>query len=113
MTRKQELKRLIAYNEREFLTFKLQAEYWTAMATTGAAKMRDMRKWVELTPQQQLTISDQNRQDVKTGHIELQKTDDEKTKDALDTVQRHINIMRDFSEAIYDMQKELSDLGGH
>jgi len=72
----------IAFAEKQFLIHQSYATYWQAMATTGAAKHR------------QLFHGD------KTPF-----TDEEKTAEALATSLRHIRIMQEINEDLDDLRR--------
>lgn len=66
----------------QFEIHKAYADYWNAMAVTGVAKSRDITN-------------------LATGQL----TDEEKTKDALDTMLRHIHGMSECKDALLRMRK--------
>ena len=82
--------RLEHINEQLKISY-LRAEYWITMASTGVAKMRNIR------------------QGGKDGR---QLTDDEKTRGALDTANRHIGMMQELVDAKVGLLKELNHKGG-
>jgi len=101
ITRKQELVNLIKYQER-FIQLSLQrASWWTAMATTGVATTRDTHRGREVTEEERA-----NGQVIGWRP----ESDDEKVKNALDTAHRHIEIAQEFSDALADCERELSEI---
>jgi hypothetical protein len=84
---KQELIRSIAYEEKKFFIFQSYANYWQASAMTGACKLRD--------------VANLNG---------IQHTNEQKVRDALNTMLRHIHRMQETAETISSMQEELDKL---
>lgn len=66
--------------EGQILLHKAYAEYWTAVATTGAAKKRELFHGV--------------------GPESKPFTDEEKIENALETALRHIHLMRDLVDKL-------------
>ena len=69
----------------------LWAEYWISMASTGVAKMRNIRQG---------------------GSDGRQLTDDEKLQSALNTAKSHIHGMRELIDAKVGLLNELKNKGG-
>lgn len=79
--------------EGQILYHQLLAQYWMAMATTGAAKDRDIKKQID-------------------GKW-LQLTDEEKIKSAMNIANNHIHLVGEMveklpTEAKYDYYKKVS-----
>ncbi len=89
-----ERERRISHATRQFEVHKAYASYWQAMATTGAAKLRNTAQGREPTEEERAA-----------GHCIgwRQKTDDEKVKDALDTSLRHIQHMNECHDTISEL----------
>ncbi len=66
----------LSYARNQFEIHKMYAMYWQAMAMTGAATNRNMS----------------------VGGVQC--TDDEKTRDALETMKRHIHSMAECNDTI-------------
>lgn len=82
-----ELTQRIAYAERQFLIAQQYASYHQALATTGAAKLRDV------------------------AHGDGKPyTDEEKVKSALNTMLTHIQRMSEINDTISDLRTQLSIL---
>lgn len=89
-TREQQLEFL----RHQFETSKMYAFYWHAMATTGAAKLRNTAQGREPTEEE------------KAQGIKLPMrphTDEEKTQDALRMMLTHIHRMNEIAESIDDL----------
>jgi hypothetical protein len=96
-----ELKGLLSYQDRQFRIHESYVKYWTAMATTGAAKSRNTQQGREPT-------EDEKSRGITIGWRD--HTEDEKIKSALDTAKRHIQIMVDFQDAMVGTQTEIDEL---
>lgn len=93
----QERQRRIAYAERQFAIHQAHVSYWSAMATTGAAKLRNISQGREPTPEEK-------EQGIVLPMRQL--TDEEKTQQALLTMERHIRFMVDTNDYLDDLRKE-------
>ena len=74
-----EREKRIQYARNRFEVHKAYANYWQAMATTGAATLRDISR------------------------AGVQLTDEEKTKEALATMLRHIHFMDECNDTINEL----------
>lgn len=86
---KEELLRQIQYAEKQFLIAQQYASYWQAMATTGAAARRDIRRG---------------------GYDGTQFTDQEKVDEALKNALTHIHRMSEINDFISDNRQKLAEL---
>lgn len=76
--------RCIEHSKRQFILHQTYAMYWQAMATTGACKLRNTAQGRDPTEEEKAagqTIGWRPH------------TDEEKVKDALDTMKRHLEHM--------------------
>lgn len=96
MNQKEREKRL-AYARGQFEIAKLRALQWHAMATTGVATLRKLERGREAT-------EEEKAQGLCMGWRSL--TDEEKTKEALDTMQRHIEYMSELNDTINGLMGE-------
>lgn len=93
-----ERERRLAYVRGQFEIAKAYASYWCAMATTGAATLRKTQQGREPT-------EEERAKGICIGWRD--HTDEEKTKNALDTMARHIHRMDELNDAISElMEKE-------
>lgn len=93
-----ERERRLSYARGQFEIAKAYAAYWQAMATTGAATLRDTAQGREVTEEEKA------RGEVIGWRPH---TDLEKTKNALDTMARHIHRMDELNDVISElMEKE-------
>lgn len=83
--------KLLEYLRTQFAVSQSYAAYWGAMATTGAATMRDTAQGREATPEEKA-------QGITLGFRD--HTDQEKISNALQTMHRHIHRMSELSELI-------------
>lgn len=95
MTKEQE--RILAFTQRQFEVHKMYAMYWHAQATTGVAVLRNLSQGREATAEEQETGQT-------IGWRSL--TDQEKIKDALETMKRHLHHMNDCNDVIVELMKE-------
>jgi len=96
MDEKERQKRL-TYARGQFEITKLRALQWHAMATTGIATLRKLDRGREAT-------EEEKAQGLCMGWRPL--TDQEKTKEALDTMQRHIEFMSELNATINSLMSE-------
>lgn len=92
-----ERERRIDHARRQFEVHKAYASYWQAMATTGAAKLRKTQQGREPT-------EEERAKGMVIGWRD--KSDDEKIKDALDTMSRHIQHMNECHDTISTLMWE-------
>jgi hypothetical protein len=77
------------YAKAQFEIAKAHATYWQAVAITGAYKQRDISTRVD--------------------GVDVQWTDEQKLKDALDISLRHIHRMSELAEKLYEDPFSKSD----
>lgn len=88
----------IEYATRQFEVYKMQALYWQAMAMTGAATMRDLAQGRPATTEERAV-------GITIGFDEL--TPEQKVKEALDTMNRFIHLMRECNDTISELKEKL------
>ncbi len=96
MDQKEREKRL-AYVRGQFEIAKQYAAYWQAMAMTGVATLRKLQQGREPT-------EEERAKGMCIGWRDL--TPEEKTKEALDTMNRHIHHMDELNDAINELMSE-------
>jgi hypothetical protein len=92
-----ENERRLAYARGQFEIAKMYAMYWQAMATTGIATMRNTAQGREPTPEEK-------ERGIVIGWRE--HSDQEKIKNALETMQQHISRMTELNDYIDMLMSE-------
>jgi hypothetical protein len=86
----------IAYVEKQFAIRQAYVAYWGAMATTGAAKLRDISQGRKPTPEER-------ERGITLPMRPL--TDEEKVADALQTMRRQIELMSEDADILDELRR--------